>query len=59
LIGRRGGLRVNRQLVEALGTTTGKIEAIAHVDETHAVEPLERTSEWEIGGLPETYPGGV
>ncbi len=26
------------------------------IDETHAVEPLERTSIWEEGELPETYP---
>ena len=30
-----------------------------HFDETRAVEPLERTSEWEAGELPETYPWGV
>jgi hypothetical protein len=29
------------------------------VDETSAVEPLERTSEWEAGELPETYPWAV
>jgi erythromycin esterase-like protein len=26
------------------------------IDETQAVEPLERTSIWEEGELPETYP---
>lgn len=36
-----------------------QFDAVIHVDETHAVEPLERTSEWERGELPETYPGGV
>jgi erythromycin esterase-like protein/predicted phosphoribosyltransferase len=34
-------------------------DAVIHIDETHAVEPLERTSEWETGELPETYPFGV
>jgi erythromycin esterase-like protein/predicted phosphoribosyltransferase len=34
-------------------------DAVIHIDETHAVEPLERTSEWEAGELPETYPFGV
>jgi hypothetical protein len=27
-----------------------------HFDETRAVEPLERTSTWDSGELPETYP---
>jgi erythromycin esterase-like protein len=26
------------------------------IDETQAIEPLERTSIWEEGELPETYP---
>jgi len=29
------------------------------VDETRALEPLERTSHWEAGELPETYPSAV
>ena len=33
-----------------------QFDAIVHLDETRAVEPLERTSEWEAGELPETYP---
>jgi erythromycin esterase-like protein/predicted phosphoribosyltransferase len=36
-----------------------QFDAIIHVDETSAVEPLELTSEWEAGELPETYPFGV
>jgi erythromycin esterase-like protein/predicted phosphoribosyltransferase len=36
-----------------------QFDAVIHVDETQAVEPLERTSEWETGELPETYPWGV
>jgi erythromycin esterase-like protein len=36
-----------------------QFDAVIHLDETHAVEPLERTSEWEAGELPETYPYGV
>jgi erythromycin esterase-like protein/predicted phosphoribosyltransferase len=36
-----------------------QFDAVIHVDETHAVEPLERTSQWEAGELPETYPWGV
>ena len=33
-----------------------QFDAIIHLDETSAVEPLERTSIWEEGELPETYP---
>jgi len=36
-----------------------QFDAVIHIDETHAVEPLERTSEWEEGELPETYPFAV
>jgi erythromycin esterase-like protein len=36
-----------------------QFDAVLHIDETSAVEPLERTSEWEAGELPETYPWGV
>jgi erythromycin esterase-like protein/predicted phosphoribosyltransferase len=36
-----------------------QFDAVIHLDETHALEPLERTSEWETGELPETYPFGV
>jgi erythromycin esterase-like protein len=37
----------------------GQFDAVIHVDESHAVEPLERTSGWEKGELPETYPWAV
>ena len=33
-----------------------QFDAIIHIDETRAVGPLERTSVWEKGELPETYP---
>ena len=36
-----------------------QFDAVLHCDATHALEPLERTSEWERGELPETYPFGV
>jgi erythromycin esterase-like protein len=36
-----------------------QFEAVLHFDETRAVEPLERTGEWERGEPPETYPFGV
>ncbi|MGH2880772.1 MAG: erythromycin esterase family protein [Solirubrobacteraceae bacterium] len=31
-------------------------DALIHIDSTEAVEPLERTSDWELGEPPETYP---
>ena len=33
-----------------------QFDVIIHIDETRAVEPLERTSVWDKGELPETYP---
>jgi erythromycin esterase-like protein len=36
-----------------------QFDAVIHIDETRAVEPLERTSVWEEGELPETYPFAV
>ena len=36
-----------------------QFDVVIHVDETSAVEPLERTSEWDAGELPETYPSGL
>jgi erythromycin esterase-like protein len=36
-----------------------QFDAVIHIDETHAVEPLELTSEWEAGELPETYPFAI
>ena len=36
-----------------------QFDAVIHFDETHALEPLELTSEWQDGELPETYPYAV
>ncbi|MFD8496072.1 erythromycin esterase family protein [Amycolatopsis sp. NPDC059657] len=36
-----------------------QFDAVIHLDETRAVEPLERTVHWETGELPETYPSAV
>lgn len=36
-----------------------QFDAVIHIDETRAVEPLERTSAWEKGEVPETFPSGV
>jgi erythromycin esterase-like protein len=32
---------------------------VIHLDETRALEPLERTGQWEQGELPETYPSAL
>ncbi|HJW56747.1 MAG TPA: erythromycin esterase family protein [Burkholderiaceae bacterium] len=36
-----------------------QFDAVLHFDETHAVEPLERTASWHSGEAPETWPVGV
>ena len=36
-----------------------QFDAVIHFDETRAVEPLERTSVWDKGEVPETFPVGV
>jgi erythromycin esterase-like protein len=36
-----------------------QFDAVLHFDETQAVEPLERSAEWEAGEVPETYPFAV
>jgi erythromycin esterase-like protein len=36
-----------------------QFDAVIHFDETRAVEPLERTADWDEGELPETYPSGL
>jgi erythromycin esterase-like protein len=36
-----------------------QFDAVLHYDETRAVEPLERTAEWEHGRVPETFPSGL
>jgi predicted phosphoribosyltransferase len=36
-----------------------QFDAVIHIDETRAVEPLERTGRWERGEVPETYPFAV
>jgi erythromycin esterase-like protein len=36
-----------------------QFDAVVHFDETRAVEPLERTAEWDAGDVPETFPFAV
>jgi erythromycin esterase-like protein len=35
-----------------------QFDAIIHIDETRALEPLERMTGWERGEMPETFPTG-
>jgi hypothetical protein len=37
------------------GPLADQFDAVIHMDQTRAVEPLERMSQWEAGELPETY----
>jgi erythromycin esterase-like protein len=36
-----------------------QFDAVIHIDETRAVEPLERSPEWEAGEVMETFPTGM
>ncbi len=36
-----------------------QFDAVIHLDHTGALEPLERTSLWDNGEPPETYPSGI
>ena len=42
-----------------LARVPDQFDVVIHVDETRAVEPLERTAHWEQGEVPETYPFAV
>jgi len=36
-----------------------QFDAVVHLDQTTAVEPLDRTAGWDTGEPPETYPTGL
>jgi erythromycin esterase-like protein len=36
-----------------------QFDALIHIDVTRAVEPLERSAEWNAAEVPETYPSGA
>jgi len=36
-----------------------QFDALLHLDETRALEPLERTGGWDAGEMPDTFPTGV
>jgi erythromycin esterase-like protein len=39
-------------------TLAGQFDAVVHIDETRAAEPLERTAGWEWSESPRSYPPG-
>ena len=48
-----------RQSHYFMARLAAQFDALIHIDETRAVEPLERTAGWEIGEPPETYPSAL
>ena len=40
-------------------TLPAQFDLLIHLDETHALEPLERNATWDRGEPPETYPSGL
>ncbi|MFN3571133.1 MAG: erythromycin esterase family protein, partial [Polaromonas sp.] len=36
-----------------------QFDALIHIDETHALEPLDRGPVWHSGEAPETFPSGM
>ena len=51
--------RTERQSHYFRARLADQYDAVIHIDETRAVEPLERTARWEEGELPETFPYAV
>jgi hypothetical protein len=36
-----------------------QFDYVIHIDETRAVEPLERTAAWDVGEFAETFPSAL
>jgi erythromycin esterase-like protein/predicted phosphoribosyltransferase len=51
--------RTERQSHYFRARLADQLDVVIHVDETRAVEPLERTARWERGEVPETFPHAV
>jgi erythromycin esterase-like protein len=51
--------RTERQSHYFRARVADQFDAVVHIDETRAVEPLERTARWEEGEVPETFPSAV
>jgi hypothetical protein len=58
---RRGGRETTPTWCSLQSTArpAAQFDAIIHIDRTHALEPLEPTSDWTAGEPPETYPSGL
>ena len=51
--------RTERQSHYFRARLADQFDAVIHIDDTRAVEPLERTARWEEGEVPETFPSAV
>jgi erythromycin esterase-like protein len=51
--------RTERQSHYFRARLADQFDLVIHIDETRAVEPLERTALWEEGEAPETFPHAV
>jgi erythromycin esterase-like protein len=51
--------RTERQSHYFRARVADQFDAVIHLDETGAVQPLERTGRWDAGEVPETFPVGV
>jgi erythromycin esterase-like protein len=51
--------RTERQSHYFRSRVADQVDALIHIDGTRAVVPLERTSRWDVGEAPETYPHAV
>ena len=51
--------RTERQSHYFRARLADQFDAVIHIDETRAVEPLERTARWDEGEIPETFPSAV
>jgi erythromycin esterase-like protein/predicted phosphoribosyltransferase len=51
--------RTERQSHYFRARLADQFDTVMHIDETRAVEPIERTARWDEGELPETYPYAV
>lgn len=51
--------RTERQSHYFYARLAEQFDYVIHIDETRAVEPLERSAGWEAGEVAETYPSGL
>jgi erythromycin esterase-like protein/predicted phosphoribosyltransferase len=51
--------RTERQSHYFYAKLADQFDFVIHIDETRAVEPLERSTGWEAGEMAETYPSGL